>query len=89
MPLTVQEVKNISCPDVKSQIKRSDGNNLFLLVKNGGSKLWRFRFRFRYAEKYQEMALGKSTSISLCEARRLAEEARTSLIHGINPMDKA
>ncbi|MFC1518100.1 tyrosine-type recombinase/integrase [Pseudomonadota bacterium] len=86
MALTVQEVKNISCPDGKSQIKKSDGNNLFLLVKSGGSKLW--RLRFRHAGKYQEMALGKYPSISLSEARRLAEEARASLIHGINPMDE-
>jgi len=86
MPLTVQEVKNISCPDGKSQIKRSDGNNLFLLIKNGGSKLW--RLRFRHGGKYQEMALGKYPSISLSEARKLAEEARASLIHGINPMDE-
>ncbi|HIF9158922.1 TPA: tyrosine-type recombinase/integrase [Photobacterium damselae] len=86
MALTVQEVKNLSCPDGKSQIKRSDGNNLFLLLKSSGSKLW--RLRFRYAGKYQEMALGKYPSISLSEARRLAEEARASLIHGINPMDE-
>lgn len=86
MPLTAQEVKNISCPDGKSQVKRSDGNNLFLLIKSNGSKLW--RLRFRHAGKYQEMALGKYPSISLAEARRLAEEARASLIHGINPMDE-
>ena len=86
MPLTVLEVKNISCPDDKSQIKKSDGNNLFLLVKKGGSKLW--RLRFRHAGQYQEMALGKYPSISLSEARKLAEEARASLIHGINPMDE-
>jgi integrase len=86
MSLTVQEIKNISCPDGKSQIKRSDGNNLFLLIKSGGTKLW--RLRFRHAGKYQEMALGKYPSISLSEARKLAEEARASLIHGINPMDE-
>ncbi len=86
MPLTAQEVKNISCPDGQSQVKKSDGNNLFLLIKNNGSKLW--RLRFRHAGKYQEMALGKYPSISLSEARRLAEEARASLIHGINPMDE-
>lgn len=85
MALTVQEVKNISCPDDKSQIKKSDGNNLFLLVKNNGSKLW--RLRFRHSGKYQEMALGKYPSTSLSEARKLAEEARASLINGINPMD--
>ncbi len=82
----MQEVKNISCPDGKAQIKRSDGNNLFLLVKRTGSKLW--RLRFRHAGKYQEMALGKYPSVSLSEARKLAEEARASLIHGINPMDE-
>lgn len=86
MSLTVQEVKNTSCPDGKAQIKKSDGNNLFLLVKKGGSKLW--RLRFRHAGKYQEMALGKYPSVSLSEARKLAEEARASLIHGINPMDE-
>jgi integrase len=86
MVLTTQGVKNITCPDGKTQIKRSDGNNLFLLVKKGGSKLW--RLRFRHAGKYQEMALGKYPSISLSEARKLAEEARASLIHGINPMDE-
>lgn len=79
------EVKNLSCPDDKSQVKKSDGNNLFLLIKSGGSKLW--RLRFRHAGKYQEMALGKYPFISLSEARKSAEEARASLIHGINPMD--
>ena len=86
MPLTVLEVKNVTCPDDKLQFKKSDGNNLFLLVKRSGSKLW--RLRFRYAGKYQEMALGKYPSISLSEARKLAEEARASLINGINPMDE-
>ena len=36
----------------------------------------------------KKMALGKYPSISLSEARKLAEEARASLIHGINPMDE-
>lgn len=85
MSLTILGIKSLSCPDDKSQVKFSDGNNLFLLVKNSGSKLW--RLRFRYAGKYQEMALGKYPSISLNEARKLADEARASLIHGINPMD--
>lgn len=86
MALTMQEVKNLSCPEDKAQIKKSDGNGLFLLVKNNGSKLW--RFRFRYSSKYQEMAFGKYPSIPLREARKLAEEARALLIHGINPMDE-
>lgn len=38
MALTALEVKNISCPPDKKQIKKSDGNGLFLLVKNNGHK---------------------------------------------------
>lgn len=86
MPLKSTEIKNISCPEGKVQVKVFCGNNLFLLVKASGSKLW--RLRFRYAGKYQEMALGKYPSISLKNARKLAEEARASLIQGINPMDE-
>ena len=36
MSLTAQEIKNIVCPDGQSQVKRSDGNNLFLLIKSNG-----------------------------------------------------
>jgi integrase len=86
MPLTIQEIRNITCPDDKSQIKKSDGNNLFLLVTKGGSKLW--RFRYKHAGKHQEMALGKYPAVSLSEARKLAEEANAALIHGFNPMDE-
>lgn len=33
MPLTVKEIDNLSCPEGKSQIKRSAGNGLFLFIK--------------------------------------------------------
>ena len=58
----------------------------FLLVKKNNSKLW--RFRYKYAAKHQEMALGKYPIISLSKARELAEEARILLVQGINPMEK-
>lgn len=86
MPLTVKEIDSLSCPEGQSQVKRSDGNGLFLFIKKNGSKLW--RFRFRYSSKYQEMALGKYPSVPLKEARKLAAEARASLVNGINPMDE-
>ncbi|SBT17714.1 Putative prophage CPS-53 integrase [Marinomonas gallaica] len=84
--LTAQEVKSISCPPEKNQIKKSDGKGLFILVKSNNSKLW--RLRYKYAGKHQEMALGGYPTISLSEARRMAEEARLSLIQGVNPMDE-
>lgn len=85
MALSALEVKSLNCPEDKSQIKKSDGNGLFLLIKNSGSKLW--RFRFKYAGKHQEMAFGKYPSISLAKARELADDARVLLAQGINPMD--
>ena len=86
MALTALEVKSISCPEDKKQIKKHDGNGLFLLVKLNNSKLW--RMRFKYASKHQEMALGKYPTVSLHKAREMASEARILLAQGINPMDE-
>jgi integrase len=83
MALTAMEVKKLTCPEGRSQIKKSDGNGLFLLVKSNSSKLW--RMRYRYAGKYQELALGQYPTIPLIEARNLAAQARTLLVQGINP----
>ena len=84
--LTAQEIKSISCPPDKKQIKKSDGKGLFILAKNNNSKLW--RLRYKYAGRHQEMALGGYPTISLSEARKMAEEARLLLVQGINPMEK-
>jgi integrase len=86
MALTMLEVKSISCPEGKKNIKKSDGKGLFLLVNYKGSKLW--RFRFKYALKHQELALGKYPTVSLHEARKMANEARFLLSQGINPMNE-
>lgn len=86
MALTALEIKSLSCPENKKQIKKSDGNGLFLLVKSNGSKLW--RMRFKYASKHQEMALGKYPTVSLHKAREMANEARILLVQGVNPMDE-
>lgn len=86
MALTALEIKSISCPSEKKQIKKSDGNGLFLLVKNNNSKLW--RLRYKYANKHQQMALGKYPTVSLHEARKMAEEAHLLLVQGINPMEE-
>lgn len=37
--LTAQEVKSITCPSGKNQIKKSDGKGLFILVKNNNNYL--------------------------------------------------
>ena len=58
MALTALEIKSVSCPPDKNQIKKFDIKYLFLLAKSNDSKLW--RLRYKYAGKHQEMALGKS-----------------------------
>lgn len=86
MALTAMDVKRLSCPEGKKQIKKSDGNGLFLLVKDNGSKLW--RMRYRYNNKHQELALGSYPTIPLAEARNMTAQARAQLVQGINPTEE-
>ncbi|WP_027874492.1 tyrosine-type recombinase/integrase [Spongiibacter marinus] len=86
MSLTALEVKRASCPKSQKLCKKSDGNGLFLLVKNNGSKLWRFRYRF--SGTYQELAFGRYPTIPLVEARNMAARARAQLVQGINPAEE-
>jgi len=85
MTLKSTEVKYITCPPDKTQIKKSDGNGLFILVMRNGSKLW--RMRYKYAKKHQELSLGKYPAVTLSEARKFTEEARSLLTQGFNPVD--
>jgi integrase len=61
-----------------------DRDGLFLLVNPGGSKLWRWRYRFDGKEKL--MALGEYPLVNLGQARELHFAARKILATGIDPM---
>ena len=61
-----------------------DRDGLFLLVNPGGSKLWRWRYRFDGKEKM--MALGEYPLVTLKEARERHFAARKTLAAGIDPM---
>lgn len=84
MPISAAEINGFECPEGKSQLKKFDSKGLYLLVKLNGSKLW--RFRYIYAGKNKEMALGRYPSIKLTDARDSAEDARILLAKGIDPM---
>lgn len=86
MALTAMGIKRLICPEGQSQTKKSDGNGLYLIIKNNGSKLW--RMRYRYSGKYQELAFGQYPTIPLIEAREMAVKARSLLVQGINPADE-
>src|SRR5262249_46045943 len=63
--------------------KASDGGGLFLLTQPGGSKLWRFAYRF--AGKQKTLALGVYPAVSLADARSGRDRAKRLLAQGIDP----
>ena len=66
----------------------SDGNGLYLVVREGGSRQW-FLF-YRYGGKRRELGLGRAGKggASLADARKLADEQRALVRQGKNPKDE-
>ncbi len=63
--------------------KLFDGGGLFLLVKTGGAKYWRLKYRFNGKEKL--LALGVYPTITLKKARLRRQEAVTQIADDIDP----
>ncbi len=87
MALTDLQIKGAK-PKIKNgkliDGKFFDGGGLFLFVPvKGGGKLWRFKYRFEGKEKL--LSLGTYPDVSLLEARRRHQEARTVLANGYDP----
>jgi integrase len=81
MPLSDVTVRNAK-PSKKPR-KWSDGGGLFLLIRPGGSKLWRQAYRF--AGKQRTLALGVYPHVSLADARSGRDNAKKLLAQGIDP----
>jgi Arm domain-containing DNA-binding protein len=75
MALTHTAILKASATD--TACKLSDGDGLHLLVKPGGSKLW--RFRYRYMGKENMLALGPFPEVSLGAARTKRDDAKKLL----------
>lgn len=69
MPLTDAACKNAKCPEGKPRERYSDSGGLYLEVTAGGSKLWRWKYRYNGKEK--RLAIGTYPQVSLLEARNL------------------
>lgn len=63
--------------------KKADGYRLYLLINPNGSKLWRWKYRFRGKEK--TLALGDYHTLSLRNARKMRDDARELLSQDIDP----
>ena len=75
--LTAREVYNLS------EGFHSDGGNLYLRVRDSGSRAWVFRYKF--GGKTIELGLGPVDDRSLAQARELAGRMRTALADGQDP----
>jgi integrase len=81
MTLTDTFIRSVK-PAAKPK-KLGDGKGLFLLVQPSGGKLWRLKFYF-HGRDYK-LSLGQYPEVSLKEARRRCDEARTLVAEGIDP----
>ena len=82
--LTDRAVRNADA-EIKAY-KLPDGRGLYLFVTPAGGKSWRWKYRFRSAEKV--MTFGMYPDISLAEARDKHGAARKDLARGIDPMEQ-
>jgi integrase len=60
-----------------------DGGGLYLFLSPAGGRLWRLDYRF--ASKYKTLSLWQYPYLTLKEARRQVEKAKTLLAHGTDP----
>jgi integrase len=63
--------------------KLFDGEGLYVLVRPGGSKLWRFKYAFGGKEK--TLSFGKYPAISAAAARQMRSDAKALLARGVDP----
>ncbi len=81
MALTDKEVR--TAQPRERDYKLFDGQGLFLLVAKTGGKRWRLKYRVNRKEKV--LALGTYPTLSLKEARNMANGYRLEIAKGIDP----
>ncbi|KAE9530320.1 tyrosine-type recombinase/integrase [Testudinibacter aquarius] len=83
--LTDQFIKK-STPQAK-EYKIGDGQNLHLLVKPNGSKLWLFIYTHPTTKARKKINIGQYPYISLAKAREQRNSFHTLLTEGIDPTE--
>ncbi len=82
MPLTDTAIRNAK-PGEKL-VKLSDGGGLQLWITPHGSKLWNLAYR-DLQRKQRKLSFGLYPGVSLAEARKKRDEAKTLLASGVDP----
>ena len=83
-PLTDATIRNTKPKD--KPFKLADGGGLYLEVMPAGGKSWRMKYRFGGVEK--RVSFGMWPAVTLADARRLREEAKTLHAQGVDPGEK-
>lgn len=83
LPLTNTQVKQAK--DKDKDYALSDGGGLELRVKTSGSKLWVLKYAHPITKKRTNISFGRYPDISLAQARKKREEAKSLLAENIDP----
>ena len=81
MPLTDVGIR--AAKPAERPYKMADGGGMFMQITPAGGKLWRLKYRFDGREKL--LSIGAYPEISLSEARKQREAARSMLALGTDP----
>lgn len=77
MPVILNQLNARKVSSITKPGRHSDGGGLYLNVRPSGSKSWLFLYRWR--DRRPEIGLGSYPTVSLLDARRRADEARSYL----------
>ena len=82
-----QEFENLKKinPNIERKNKLSDGKGLFLNIRESGTKMWQFDFKF--LNKRCSMSFGTYPEVSLKNARDMRNKAIENIKKGINPIE--
>lgn len=82
MALKALEIKAFS-PTIRTY-RKSDEKGLYLEIRPSGSKLWFLKYRVDGKEK--RLGLGSYPDVSLADARKARDDARTAIAAGRDPL---
>ena len=82
MRLTQQIIKDTLSPE-KGRITLTDGRGLQLRITSSGKRTWSLQYRFN--GRMLKTTIGEWPTVSVSDARKLADAERFKLAHGLDP----
>jgi hypothetical protein len=81
MPLSDAKIRTLQ--PRKKQYKVADFDGILMTLKPNGSRLWHFKYRIEGREKL--LSFGIYPAVSLAQARKARDAARSDLAAGVDP----